>query len=170
MWSKSSSITAVKAAERFRQYERFQYRGSPLHLNYQYRIGSQKFAYIKCVFAVKAIGLINFPLKRSLRQENIFWKRKVSVFYVWNHLTWAVTVQKENLSLFKGMHNSAVGENKSKQGKTKREVSDPEIRNVTGETSTNWSLNLGSILLQTPEIVFENPFNKKGTSGSRSSA
>ena len=55
------------------------------------------------------------------------------------------------------MHNSAVGENKSKQGKTKREVSDPEIRNVTGETSTNWSLNLGLILLPTPEIVFENP-------------
>ena len=59
------------------------------------------------------------------------------------------------------MHNSAVCENKSKQGKAKSEVSDSDIKNVTGETSTNYSSNLASILLQTAEIVLENPFNKK---------
>ena len=59
------------------------------------------------------------------------------------------------------MHNSAVCENKSKQGKAKSEVSDSDIKNVTGETSTNCSSNLASILLQTAEIVLENPFNKK---------
>ena len=32
---------------------------------------------------------------------------------------------------------------------------------VTGETSTNCSSNLASILLQTAEIVLENPFNTK---------
>ena len=59
------------------------------------------------------------------------------------------------------MHNSAICENKSKQVKTKSEVSDSDIKNVTGETSTNCSLNFALILLQTPEIVLENPFNKK---------
>ena len=59
------------------------------------------------------------------------------------------------------MHNSAVRENKSKQGKTKSEVSDSGIKSVTGDTSTNCSSNFASILLQTSEIVLENPFNKK---------
>ena len=59
------------------------------------------------------------------------------------------------------MHNSAVRENKSKQGKTKSEVSDSDIKNVTGDTSINCSSNFASILLQTAEIVLENPFNKK---------
>ena len=59
------------------------------------------------------------------------------------------------------MHNSAVCENKSKQGKAKSEVSDLDIKNVTGETLTNCPSNFASILLQTAEIVLENPFNKK---------
>ena len=59
------------------------------------------------------------------------------------------------------MHNSAVCENKSKEGKAKSEVSDSNIKNVTGETSTNCSSNLASISLQTAEIVLENHFNKK---------
>ena len=59
------------------------------------------------------------------------------------------------------MHNSAVCENKSKQGKAKSEVSDSNIKNVTGETSTNCSSNLASISLQTAEIILENHFNKK---------
>ena len=33
-------------------------------------------------------------LWRTLRQANIFWRRKVSIFYIWNHLTWAKTVRK----------------------------------------------------------------------------
>ena len=57
----------------------------------------------------------------------------------------------------KGMHNSAVWENKSKQGKAKSEVSDLDIKNVKDETSTNCSSNLASILLQTAAIVLENP-------------
>ena len=56
------------------------------------------------------------------------------------------------------MHNSAVWENKSKQGKAKSEVSDLDIKNVKDETSTNCSSNLASILLQTAAIVLENPF------------
>ena len=59
------------------------------------------------------------------------------------------------------MHNSAVCENKSKQGKTISEVSASDIKNVAGETSTNCSPNFASILLQTAEIVLENPFNEK---------
>ena len=69
--------------------------------------------------------------------------------------------KKKTCYYCKGMHNSAICENKSKQVKTKSEVSDSDIKNVTGETSTNCSLNLALILLQTPEIVLENPFNKK---------
>ena len=59
------------------------------------------------------------------------------------------------------MHNSAVCENKSKQGKAKSEVRDLDIKNVTGETLTNCPSNFASVLLQTAEIVLENPFNKE---------
>ena len=59
------------------------------------------------------------------------------------------------------MYNSAVCENKSKQGKAKSETSDSDIENERGETSTNCYSNLASILFQTAEIVLENPFNKK---------
>ena len=45
------------------------------------------------------------------------------------------------------MHNSAVCENKSKQGKTISDVSDSDIKNVTGETLTNCSSNFALILL-----------------------
>ena len=59
------------------------------------------------------------------------------------------------------MYNSAVCENKSKQGKSNSEISDFDNKNEANETSTNCSLNLASILLQTAEIVLENPLNKK---------
>ena len=59
------------------------------------------------------------------------------------------------------MHNSAVCENKSKQGKTISDVSDSDIKNVTSETLTNCSSNFALILLQTAEIVLEKPFNEK---------
>ena len=62
----------------------------------------------------------------------------------------------------KGIHNSAVCENKSKQGKSKSEISDSDNKNSeTGQTSTNYFSNLALILLQTAEIVLENPLNKK---------
>ena len=62
----------------------------------------------------------------------------------------------------KGIRNSAVCENKSKQGKSKSEIGDSDNKNgKTGETSTNYFSNLASVLLQTAEIVLENPLNKK---------
>ena len=61
------------------------------------------------------------------------------------------------------MHNSAVCENKSKQGKSKSEIGDSD-KNETSETSTNCSSNLDSVLLQTPKTVLENPLNKKEVS------
>ena len=60
----------------------------------------------------------------------------------------------------KGIHKSAVCENRSKQGNSKSEISDFDNKNETGETSTNCSSNLASILLQTAEIVLENPVKK----------
>ena len=55
------------------------------------------------------------------------------------------------------MHNSAVCENKSKQGKSKSEISDYINKNETGETLTNWSSNSGSTLFQTVEMFLKNP-------------
>ena len=62
--------------------------------------------------------------------------------------------KKKTCYCCKGMH-------KSKQGKTKSEVRDSDIKNVTAETSTNCSSNFASMLLQTAEVVLENFFNKK---------
>ena len=56
---------------------------------------------------------------------------------------------------------NSICENTSKQGKTKSEVSDLDIKNVTGDTSPNCFSNLAWILQQTAETVSENPFNKK---------
>ena len=56
---------------------------------------------------------------------------------------------------------NSIRENTSKQGKTKSEVSDSDIKNVTGDTSPNCFSNLAWILQQTAETVSENPFNKK---------
>ena len=55
--------------------------------------------------------------------------------------------EKKTCYYCKGMHNSAVCENKSKQGKCKSETNDSDNKNKTRETFTNFSSNLTSVLL-----------------------
>ena len=157
---------AVKTAEDGKNssdnYERFPYTGSSLHINSQYCIRGQKFANIKCVFCGQGYWsdkccLITDPkARKKFFKENIFCFLCLKSSHVSRNCS-----KKKTCYYCKGMHNSAVCENKSKQGKAKCETSDSDIKNETGEITTNCSSNLASILLQTAEIILENPFNRK---------
>ena len=66
-----------------------------------------------------------------------------------------------NLTKIVDIVNQELGAREICAVKTTSEVNDSDIKSATGEISTNCSSNLASILLQTAEIVLENPFNKK---------
>ena len=101
-------------------------------------------------------------LKTDHRARKNFLKEKRFCFLCLKSSHVSRNCSKEKTCCYcKGMHNSAVCEHKCKQGKSKSEISDADNKNETGETSTNCSSNLASILLQSAEIVLENPLNKK---------
>ena len=71
-------------------------------------------------------------------------------------------VKKKTCYYCKGMHSSAICYNKINSTKTEeKEKNETETEIDKNETAANCSSSISSILLQTAEIIVENPLNKK---------
>ena len=139
----------------------FPYSGSFLNTNSQFRNRSQKFANVKCLFCGHGHWSDKCSLITDHKARKIFLKEKGSCFLCLKSSHVSRNCQKKKTCYYrKGVHNSAVCENNSEQGKSKSKASDSDNKNETGEASTNCPSNLASILLQTEETVLENPLNK----------
>ena len=124
IWAREACIlkTAENGKNGSDNYEGFPYTGSFLHINSQYHNQGQKFTNIKCVFFRHGHWSDKCSLITDPEAKKNFWKEKVFCFLCLKSSHGSRNCPKKKTCYYcKGIHNSAVCENKSKQGKSKSE-------------------------------------------------
>ena len=143
----------------FENTEGLQYTGSSLHLGTR----SSHQSKVKCVFcrgshfSDKCSVISDCEARKKFLTEN----KKCFLCLGSGHLSWN-SVKNKTCYYCKGMHNSAICYNKNKSTKTEeKEKNETETQIDKNETAANCASSISSILLQTAEIIVENPLNKK---------